>query len=224
MLATGEILLDTLDDYGHLKNLFGVRPLRGLDLEHLLDQHAHVHRVVAGNGRVLALEHALEQAIHVIGLEGRLQMAHLVGHAAERPDVRLEIVRLILPHLGASVVRRAGLRVQEALLRHLADIQIAQFRGRVLVEEDIGALHVPMQYVERVQVFEPGHDLDHRLPYVLLLVILLIVLIFAYALENVAVVGELHDDAERVARLVEERLLVPRHKRIFNRRKYPDFV
>ena len=81
-----------------------------------------------------------------------------------------------------------------------------------------------MQYVERVQVFEPSHDLDHRLPYVLLLVILLIVLIFAYALENVAVVGKLHDDAERVARLVEEGLLVPRHKRIFNRRKYPDFV
>ena len=81
-----------------------------------------------------------------------------------------------------------------------------------------------MQYVELVQVFQPGHDLDHRLPYVLLLVVLLIVLILANPLEDVAVVGELHDDAERVARLVEEGLLVPRHERIFNRRKYPDFV
>ena len=111
MLAPGEILLNSLDDYGHLKDLLRVRPLRGLHLEHLLDQHAHVHRVMARNGRVLALEHALEQAIHVIRLEGRLQMAHLVGHAAERPDVRLEIVRLILPNLWASVVRRASLRI-----------------------------------------------------------------------------------------------------------------
>ena len=111
MLATREILLDALDDYWHFKNLLCVGPLSGLDLEHLLDQHAHVHRVVAGNGRVLALEHALEQAIHVIRLEGRLQMAHLVGHAAERPDVRLEIVRLILPNLWASVVRCTGLRI-----------------------------------------------------------------------------------------------------------------
>ena len=111
MLATREILLDALDDYWHFKNLLRVGPLGGLDLEHLLDQHAHVHRVVAGNGRILALEHTLEQAIHVIRLEGRLQMAHLVGHAAERPDVRLEIVRLILPNLWASVVRRASLRI-----------------------------------------------------------------------------------------------------------------
>ena len=75
-----------------------------------------------------------------------------------------------------------------------------------------------------MQVLEAGHDLNNGLPDVLLLVILLIVLILADALEDVAIVSELHDDAERVARLVEEGLLVPRHKRIFNRRKYPDFV
>ena len=75
-----------------------------------------------------------------------------------------------------------------------------------------------------MQVLEAGHDLNNGLPDVLLLVILLIVLILADALEDVAIVSELHDDAERVARLVEERLFVSCHKRILYRSKDPNFV
>ena len=44
---------------------------------------------------------------------------------------------------------------------------------------------------------EASDDLDHDLPNVLLFHKLLIVLTLANALEDVAVVGELHDDANK---------------------------
>ena len=49
-------------------------------------------------------------------------MTHFVGYAAERPNIGLKVVGLVLPDFGAGVVRCAGLRIQEALLRDLADI------------------------------------------------------------------------------------------------------
>ena len=150
------------------------------------------------NGWVLPFKHAFKQTVHVISLERGLQMAHLVSYAAKGPDVRLEVVRLILPHLGAGVVRSSCLRVQKALLGDFADIQVTQLGRLILVEEDIGTLHVPMQYVELVEGLEPSNYLNEDLPDVLLLVVLLVVLILADALEYITIISIFHHDAERV--------------------------
>lgn len=50
-----------------------------------------------------------EELIHVLGLEGWPQCKHLVDYAAERPDVRLEIVGLVSPDLRRGVVRSSRL-------------------------------------------------------------------------------------------------------------------
>jgi hypothetical protein len=78
-----------------------------------------------GNVLVLPLEHLLVQATLVLGRKGWLQRAHLVDDLAQRPNVRLYVVGLILPHLGTGVVRRARLGVKESLLGHLRYIQVA---------------------------------------------------------------------------------------------------
>ena len=69
MLATREVLANTLDHDGHLKDLIGVRSLCCLHLQKRLDQHPHVHRVVAGNRWELTLEHALKQTVHIVSSE-----------------------------------------------------------------------------------------------------------------------------------------------------------
>jgi hypothetical protein len=99
---------------------------------------------VAGNRWVLTLEHTLEKPVHVIGAEGRDQSTHLVSYAAERPDIRLKVIGLILPDLRTGVVGGTSLGVEEAFLGHLRDIQITQLGCLVLVKEDVSTLHVSM--------------------------------------------------------------------------------
>ena len=150
---------------------------------------------MAGNGRVLTSQYPFEQTIHVIRLKWWLQVAHLVSYAAERPNVRLKIVWLVFPHLRARVVRGARLRVQQALLSHLADIEVAQLGCGVLIQEYVGTLHVAMEDVQLMKALEPSDHLDHSLPNVLLLVVLLIVLILADSLENITIICKLHHNA-----------------------------
>ena len=192
MLATWEVLLDALNDDWHLQDLLGVWALLGGDLQQRLNQHSHVHRVVARDRRVLAPQHSFEESVHVISLERWLQMAHFVSYAAERPYVRFKIVRLVLPNLRAGVVRCARLRIQEALLGNLAHIQVTQFGCRILVQENVRTLHVSMQNVQFMQTFEASDDLNHCFPDILLLVVLFIVFILAYSLEDITIIGELH--------------------------------
>ena len=60
-------------------------------------------------------------------------MTHFVGYAAERPNIGLKVVGLVLPDFGAGVVGRARLRVQEAPLGDFGDVQIAELGRSVLV-------------------------------------------------------------------------------------------
>ena len=62
----------------------------------------------------VALDQLLEEALHVVGLEGRTECCHLVDDAAEAPDVTLVVVGLVLPDLRRGVVRSASLRVIQA--------------------------------------------------------------------------------------------------------------
>ena len=81
-----------------------------------------------------------------------------------------------------------------------------------------------MQYVQLMKALKSGDHLDYCLPDILLFVVLFIILILADALENIAIVCELHHYAKWIARFIEKGLFVPRHKRIFNWCKYAYFI
>lgn len=126
-------LLLGLDD-GRLEQLGAVGPLLGVHVEHLLHNGPQLNRVRFGNPLDLACADPFEQSLHAGGLKRRLESDHLVENAAKRPDVALDVVRLVLPHLRAGVVRRAGLGEVQALFRcHLAYVHVSQFDRLVSV-------------------------------------------------------------------------------------------
>lgn len=88
-----------LHDNGQLKKLRGVRPQVRIHLKQQLDYLPQIVRVGLGYARDLTGADSLEQAFHAVGLEWRLQGDHLVQHAAERPYVTLDVVRLVTPDL-----------------------------------------------------------------------------------------------------------------------------
>ena len=52
------------------------------------------------------------------------------------------VIRLVLPDLRTGVIRGARLRLEEAALGDLTDIEVAHFDCAVLGQEDIGTLDV----------------------------------------------------------------------------------
>ena len=88
---------------------------------------------MAGNGWELAFQDPFKEAIHVICTERRHKSAHLVRDTAQRPDVRLQVVGLVLPDLGTGVVGSSRLRVQQSLLGDFGYVEIAKLRRLVLV-------------------------------------------------------------------------------------------
>jgi len=63
----------------------------------------------ASGARRASCAHLASQAAHVVRVKRRLAGDHLVEQAAERPDVGLGVVRLVLPQLRGHVVRSADL-------------------------------------------------------------------------------------------------------------------
>ena len=57
------------------------------------------------NSLVISSGHFFVEAFHILGVEGRLEGGHLIEDATHGPDVRLLIVGLVLPDLGAGRVR-----------------------------------------------------------------------------------------------------------------------
>ena len=150
-----------------------------------------------GDARVLALDHFLVEALHVICTEGWDQRTHLVQDATQRPNITLGIVRHVAPYLRARVIRRACLRVTEPFLDYFRNVEVSQLSLHISVEKDIGALHVSMQDFPVVQSLETSHNLYEDVPYLLLLDVGLPFLITAYLLEHIAVVSVLHDETTR---------------------------
>jgi hypothetical protein len=84
----------------HFENLIRVWSVLGRYLKQRFYELAHVHRVVTWNRRVLAFEHSFEETVHIVCAEGWHQLAHFIDNTAKRPNVRLQVIRLIFPNLG----------------------------------------------------------------------------------------------------------------------------
>ena len=90
----------------------------------------------------VALRHSFVQRSHVLGLEWQLQSRHFIRDAPQRPNVALEVIRLVAPHLWARVVRSARLSIVQAILpRNFRYVQVANLDDIVIRQEDVRRLN-----------------------------------------------------------------------------------
>ena len=110
-------------------------------------------------GHGLADHVIAQQHGRVRARERRLPDEGLVDDEAEAVDVGLHRRALPLDALGRDVHRgRVQLRRVRILLRRARDAEVADLRGVVRVEEDVGGLHVGVDDALGVREGEPvGH-------------------------------------------------------------------
>ena len=108
-------------------------------IQHCLYHIVQVFAVVFRQLLILAFQDTLEQALHVICLKRWLERDHFINNAPKGPDIALEIVWLVAPHLRTGVVGSARLRVvQSTLIGQLGYVHVTKFASPVFVDEDIG--------------------------------------------------------------------------------------
>ena len=112
---------------------------------------------VARDGRRLLLHDLEHEAEQVVGVERVLEGAHFVQDATHRPQVTLEVVRLVLAHFGRHVVRRAhhGFRLLQRVVQHAGDAKVPKLDHVALAKEDVGRFQVPVQDALAVDVANP---------------------------------------------------------------------
>ena len=66
----------------------------------------------------------------------------------------------------------------------------------VLVQENIGTFHVSMENIEVVETFQPFNYLNYDLPDVLFLHPMLGLVALTNTLENISIIGILHNNAK----------------------------
>mmetsp|Transcript_12912 Transcript_12912/g.37926 ORF Transcript_12912/g.37926 Transcript_12912/m.37926 type:complete len:253 (+) Transcript_12912:1320-2078(+) len=149
-----------------VQDLVDARPAPLVHDKELGDDVVHVLGVVARDGLVLAPHHLAREAVHGVGVEGRLEGEQFVKQAAKRPHVALVVVGAVLPHLGGHVVGRAHLGAREGVrgLEHLGDAKVAEFYVLVVHHEDVGALEVAVQDVLLVEALQAVAHLDEEGP------------------------------------------------------------
>jgi hypothetical protein len=102
--------------------------------------------VVGGKGWVVALLDLLAKGIqvHFVAIERRLQCCHFIEEAAQRPDVRLEVVAVLMDALGRHVVRGANQRVGRRRLgaEESTEAEVAQFDNALARDEYVGRFNI----------------------------------------------------------------------------------
>ena len=212
-----------------LDQLVASRPFFDVDAEHILHDAPNVVRIVVRNLRINSLAHALIQVVHVPPAKRRLERQHLVDHAAERPDVRLVAVWLVVPDLGQGVVGRTSLRVVEAvLIGNLANVHISEHglieihavlsvlgiavvvfvSFTILEHEDVRGLDVSMHHADLVYGPQSMNRLDEDAPHLTLPKVHFPTPSLGDHLEQIATIRKLHDQIQSLRLMVNEGLLV----------------
>ena len=214
--AAADEVIDILDDLGGILN-------RGsIVLLHLARVRARGS--FAGLG-VAALPHGRAESAHDLhderwqggSLERVTRRRNLVQHAAQRPHVDGLGVRQALAELRREIVRRADNGLGHLVLLHVfgqpkvAQLDVEQPRLRVALEEHVLRLEVAVEDAGRLdavhgphgqrELGEEAHDRAERHLGAGLLALL-------HQVAQGARVSELHDNAELVEVLVQERVVV----------------
>ena len=132
--------------------------------------------VNSGDFVIAPLEHFFKQLVYILGLEWRPETSHFVYYTSQRPDITLEIVRLVPPDFGRGIVGSAGLSVVEPILLgllghiHIPDL-CHNLRGCLLnrlsflPEKYICRLEIAVHNVHFVEALEALDQLHKYSPY-----------------------------------------------------------
>ena len=113
-----------------------------------------------------------------------------------------------MPDLGTSIIWRSSLGLKDSSLGNLGHIEVTKLDHSVLGQKYVRTFDITMNDLLFVETLEPQHHLIEDGPDIILFGKLLSLLgVINLALE-ITVVAILHDNAERVSILLEERLLV----------------
>ena len=210
-------LVVLLDEDGHVENLLGGRPLLWVDLEERAQDRGKIRRVVRWDLRVNSFHDSLIETFHVLGREGRVEGHQLVEDAAERPDIRLVVVGFVLPDLGTRIVRRASLRLQNARLGNLRNIEISQLDHALFRQKHVCALYISMDDLFVVKGLQAQYHLVENGPDVVFLRKLRSLFGIINLGLQVAVIAILHNDAETGGAFLKECLFVTGNIRMVHR-------
>jgi hypothetical protein len=99
--------LENLLYLGDFGELYDVRPVFGVLVEHRANNTPKIFRIRLGNAFKFAVFDFHGQVKVVGGLERRMKSSHFVNTASKRPNITLIVVVLLIDLLRAHVVRRA---------------------------------------------------------------------------------------------------------------------
>jgi len=179
---------------------------------------------VAWDGVVLSGDNFVIEATHSGGSEGWDLRNHLVEDTAHAPNITSVVVWHVFPDFWAGVVRRARLSSEKPSLGNFRDVEIAKFDDHVLGHEDVRTLDVAVNNLDVVQGLQSPEHLDENVPDLLLSEVGICLLVGVDHLEQVTTVCVLHDDAERVAGVLEEGFLVANHIWVLDRGQNSNFI
>ena len=114
--------------------------------------------------------------------------------------------------------------MHHAFLGNFGDIEITEFDHTVLGQENVGTLDISVNDGEIMESFQASHDLDEVVPDLFLSKLGSLLFVFLDSLEQIAVVGLLHDDAKAICGIFEEGLLVCDDIRVVNRSQNSNLV
>jgi len=195
----GQKLADALTQKLFFEDLSHAWAANGVFDQHVGQQVFQVLRVVRWYLGIIASENFEHQALHAVSVEGMAQCHHLIQNAAERPDVRLLVVRFFLADLWREVVRCANgsLCTVVSVLQHSRNSEVADLYRPVLVHENVLGLQVTMQDLTVVYVLDGQSHLHEPVEDLVLTVAhFAIFLFFRNQGVQVTTVGVVHDDAQ----------------------------
>jgi len=98
------------------------------------------------NFLILPNHNLFEQLIRCVCSKRWPQHSHFIEHTSQRPNVTLEIIRLFIPNLRRSIVRRSSLCDCKLIHQMLRNIKISQFRN-TFMEKYICRFNISVDYI-----------------------------------------------------------------------------
>ena len=125
----GQKLRNSVRQEWLFQNFSHAGALLGLFDQHVGDDAFQIIGIGGRDGGVVATQDFEHEALHGVGVKGVPQCDHLVEDAAQRPYVRLLVVRLLLADLRREVVRSTDGRLGAivSVLKHACNTEISDF-------------------------------------------------------------------------------------------------
>ena len=177
----------------------------------------NILREMTGERVVLSRKNLGIEALHGLGSERWHFHDHFVEDAACTPNVTSVVIRHVLPHLGAGVVRSTSLGAHHTSFDYSRDIHVSELNNAFLCKEHVCTLDVSVANFEIMEGFETSDDLNEEVPDLLFREGTVGLFVIVNEHQEVATVSVLHHDAQTTSLVLKESLLVANHIRVVDR-------